>query len=146
MQISRTTLITKGFESSKNLTYKRLEEPTCALSSNAIADFTEAALLGSWQTHANTHDFQYRFASGAHVALFGFISDEWRLLLEGEWHIKDGRLIIQFRKDPSGPVEGEEDIWTITAIGTNCLAVNGSLSKDYARIALPRSYILRRLK
>ena len=124
VQISRTGLITKSFDGSENLTYKRLKETTCAPSSNATV--SEAALFGSWQTHSNTHDYQYRFASGSHVTLFGFISDEWRLLLEGEWHIKNGRLIIKFRKDPAGPVEREEDVWTITAMGTDCLAVNGA--------------------
>jgi hypothetical protein len=146
VEVSRTALITKGFQGAENLTFKPLKEATCAPSSNARAAVSEAALLGSWQTHANTHDYQYRFTSGAHVALFGFISDEWRLLLEGEWHIKDGRVIIQFQKDASGPVEREEDVWTITAMGPNCLAVNGSLSKDYARIALSRPCILQRVK
>jgi hypothetical protein len=131
VEVSRTALITKGFDDSKNLTYKRLKETTCAPSSNAIAALSEAALLGSWQTHANTHDYQYRFTSGARIALFGLISDKWQLLLEGEWRIKDGRLVIQFRKDPSGPVEREEDVWTITAMGTNCLAVNGAFSRPY---------------
>lgn len=91
------------------------------------ATVSEAALLGSWQTRANTHDYRYRFTSGAHGTLFGFISDEWRFLSEGEWHIKDGRLIIKFQRDPFGaPVERDEDVWTITAMGTNCLAVNGA--------------------
>ncbi len=124
VQVSSTALITKSFDGSENLTYKRLKETTCAPSSNATIN--EAALLGSWQRHANTHDYQYRFMSGAHVTLFGFISDEWRFLLEGEWRINDGRLIIKFLKDPSGPVERGEDVWTITAMGTDCLAVNGA--------------------
>ena len=131
VEVSRTALITKDFEGSKNLTYKRLKEATCTAPSNAITALSEAALLGSWQTHANTHDYQYRFTSGSHIALFGFISDEWRLLLEGEWHIKDGRLIIKFQKYPSGPVEREEDVWTITAMGTDCLAVNAAFSRPY---------------
>ncbi|MGC2627674.1 MAG: hypothetical protein WA269_12630 [Candidatus Udaeobacter sp.] len=131
MEVSRTAFITKDFEDSKNLTYKRLKEATCTAPSNAIPALSEAALLGSWQTHANTHDYQYRFTSGAHIALFGLISDKWQLLLEGEWSIKDGRLIIQFKKDPSGPVEREEDVWTITAMGTDCLAVNRAFSRPY---------------
>jgi hypothetical protein len=124
VKISGTALNIKSSDGSENLTYKRLKETTCAPSPNAT--ISEATLLGAWQTHANTHDYQYRFTSGAHVTLFGFISDEWRPLLEGEWHIKDGRVIIKFQKDPSGPVEREEDVWTITAMGTDCLAVNGA--------------------
>jgi hypothetical protein len=129
LQATRTELVIKSLEPSKNLTYKRLKEAACVPSSSATAALDEAALLGSWQTHYNTHDYQYRFSSGARAGLFGFISEEWQLLLEGQWHIKDHRIFIQFQKNAYGPVEEEKDIWTITAIGTDCIAVKGASSR-----------------
>ncbi|PYK65200.1 MAG: hypothetical protein DME50_09485 [Verrucomicrobia bacterium] len=128
LQVSRTALVTKSLEGGKSLTYKRLEEAACTPSPSAIA-LGEPALLGSWQTHYNTHDYQYRFSSGARVGVFCFISEERQLLLEGQWHIKDGKIFIQFQKNVYGPVEREEDIWTVVAIGTDCIAVKGDSSR-----------------
>jgi hypothetical protein len=129
LQATRTALVIKSLEGNKIFTYKRLEEAACAPSSRATAALDESALLGSWQTHYNTHNYQDRFSSEARVGLFYFISEEWQLLLEGQWHIKDGRIFIQFQKNAYGSVEREEDIWMITAIGTDCLVVKGASSR-----------------
>ena len=129
MQTGRTALVIKSSEGSKNLTYRRLEEAACVPSSSATAAPDGSALLGSWQTHYNTHDYQYRFSSGGYVELFCFISEEWQLLLKGQWHVKDHRIFLQFQENAYGPVEREEDIWTITAVGTDCIAVKGASSR-----------------
>ncbi len=129
MQTGRTALVIKSSEGSKNLTYRRLEEAACVPSSSATAAPDGPALLGSWQTHYNTHDYQYRFSSGGYVELFCFISEEWQLLLKGQWHVKDHRIFLQFQENAYGPVEREEDIWTITAVGTDCIAVKGASSR-----------------
>src|SRR5438309_2089266 len=65
-QISRTVvrltdsgLVIKSFDKSTDLPYQRLEEIACLPSPSGV--LTEAAIVGAWKTHYNTHDYQYRF-------------------------------------------------------------------------------------
>ncbi len=130
VSVGGTALVIKTVDGSKSLLYKRLAEVACDPSSDPSSALSEATLLGSWQTHYNTHDYQYRFSRDGRVDLFYLFPDGlWQPLLAGEWHIENGKLFIQFQKDASGPIQEKEDIWTPIAIRANCIAMRGNSSR-----------------
>jgi hypothetical protein len=56
-------------------------------------------------------------------------SGEWKILLEGQWHISDGKVFLQFENNAYGPIEKEKEMWTINAVERNCFAVKGTSSR-----------------
>jgi hypothetical protein len=130
VRITRTALVIKSFDGSKNLTYKRIEDPTCAPSPwNTSTPLSETALIGLWQTHYNTHDYQYRLMPNNRVKVLYPTSGGWQILLEGKWRISDRKLFLQFENDAHGPIEREKEMWTINAVGKDCFAVKGASSQ-----------------
>ena len=56
-------------------------------------------------------------------------SDGWQILLEGLWHTSGRKLFIRFENNAYGPIEREEDVWTINAVGTDCFIAKDSSSR-----------------
>jgi hypothetical protein len=127
VQITKDTWVTKSLDQTKSLTYTRLVVPVCTAIKHAVS---KAELLGSWQTHYNTHDYQYRFMPNDRFGLFfASMSGEWDLLFEGKWRIGDSRLIIKPEKARYGETDSPEETWTITVAGADCFAMKAGSSR-----------------
>jgi hypothetical protein len=126
VRVTNSALVMKSLDGTKNFSYQRLEEAACS-SSDPPARLTKAVLVGSWKTHYNTHDYQYRFGPDGRVELFAGISDDSRTLMEGHWDIKDDEVLIRFEKASYGPLDKEEEEkWTIIGVGPDCIALNSA--------------------
>jgi hypothetical protein len=131
LQLKKDSLLTKNFDGTKTLTYRRLELPVCVGSPASTKEVHEAKLIGSWQVHYNTHDYQFHFMPGNRYSLLGLISGKWDLLLEGRWHIDGSSLSVKPENTPYGPADDPEQKWTVAAVGNDCFTIRDPSSWEY---------------
>jgi len=97
----------------------------------------ESDLLGRWQIHYNTHDYEFCFESNGRFELLGLIDGKMGSLRVGSWHVAGNRIIWQPEKAPYESADIPQKTWTINVMGSNCFAIDDGY---------PSSYTLQRVK
>jgi hypothetical protein len=126
-EVTRDTLVMTNLEDGKTVKYQRFSLPSCSGSPiSASHPVNESDLIGSWQIHYNTHDYQFRFMLNARYELLGLVDGKWDSLHAGSWHLAGNQLTWQPDKRPNH--DDRAQTWTITLKGTECLSMGDSHS------------------
>lgn len=138
LQITKDTLHMKYLEGNGTAgTWMRLDEPSCASLSALTTQHSlrEDDLIGVWQVHFHTHDYQYAFEKDHSVILSALYLGNREPFAKGSWHVMGNDLIV--REKGRSDTEETETKWTFTGMGTDCFTIKDAESW---------SYVLKRLK
>jgi hypothetical protein len=139
VQITESSLVLKSFNGTSDVFYQRFEEPLCP-STGATVAISESALLGLWESHHSTHDYQYRFGPEASFEVLTRVGTEMHHLFRGRWAVQQNRILIEYEEDFGGRILDEEDrahTWRVSDFSGDCFTAEGDF---------PRSRIIRRVR
>ncbi|HWX17130.1 MAG TPA: hypothetical protein VNY07_11125 [Chthoniobacterales bacterium] len=134
VKISNDALLMKNFDGSKVLTYKRLSYD------HAFARVTrapnDADLVGTWQAHYNTHDYEHRLNEDHSTVTSYHLDGRVIEMATGSWHVEGNDLTMDVKIESDGPAESRKIRWAITAVEPKRIAIKEG----------PVSYVLERVK
>ena len=135
-EVKKDSFVMMNLGDRKTVTYKRCSLPTCTGSTvSDTQSMREGDVLGLWEYHYNTHDYQFRFESNRRYELLGFIDGKWDSLHKGDWSLASNQLTWQPDKRPYA--DDKPQTWKIMQKGADCL----TMSDGHSPLT-----ILRRLK
>jgi hypothetical protein len=132
LKLSDDSLLAKQTKEGITVTFHTFDLPTCAIPQRgaALTDI-EQNILGVWQVHYHTHDFQYRFASDHTVAVSGKVSDAFEPLWKGSWSVVGGDLLMDLKPDSKYMGE-QKPHWTLHNFQHDCFTIKDREGISYA--------------
>jgi hypothetical protein len=122
VKISRNTLITKTSDSAQYVTAKRLPVPACTPSTLNENFAIDAGLVGTWQTHYRTHDYEQSFNKDHSVTVSARIAGTLERIHAGTWRIEGNDIVMQLQSVSHGSVQDwGKTKWTIVGFGSRCV-------------------------
>jgi hypothetical protein len=111
--------------------YKRLALPSCnGVGVSSASPLRAEDLVGVWQIHYHTHDFQIRFLPNGRFEFLATFNATQGTFDSGDWHVSgDG---ITFEADGRGARDkSEPNTWAVQTRGQDCLTVTDRESPPF---------------
>jgi hypothetical protein len=115
-----TKLVWKTSTGTSHISARRLNLPQCSGRVVPSAISIEETIVGTWQVHYRTHDYQEDYKSDKSVTISAQIGREMKTIHDGAWRVDGTSLLLDIngRGDYKRPVVAiENDCITVTEDG-----------------------------